>query len=461
VAAAGILLFGAHLYQAGRTGPVPRASLTPVPGTRVAQAPMLELPQLAVPALTPQTAPALTETPAPQPQRMGPTAPAPLFPPPPATRKKPAGFIGPAAPVPGPQWKGGPLPVLGPEVLRAMMDPRTARRAQRLRRLGVHMPADGVAVASPDPAARLAVRPEPGLPGAPARAEAKSLSDLAVRGSGKPPAQAGSTPAGTPTQKGEVRSPSVRTAGSVQATGTGSLPNLTATPGGAATGVKPATEDQGGEKQETGKRAVETADASTGGAPIRLRARLDRPRPEYRVGEWVALRFFASQPAHLRAYRVDAAGRVTRLFSTYSHEESSEPARSFSMMVKAGQPRPGQERVIAIGSARPLTRDELLDCLRSYLGEGPSENPAPGAEAASGPAEGAPATTPASSAPMPLAQALRAVIDAVSRGGDLPAGMAGLDRSAWSVAIGRFVSTPRTLQQSAAGRQPVEEGPAR
>jgi hypothetical protein len=72
-----------------------------------------------------------------------------------------------------------------------------------------------------------------------------------------------------------------------------------------------------------------------------------------------------------------------------------------------------------------------------------------------------PATTPASSAPMPLAQALRAVIDAVSRGSDLPAGMAGLDRSAWSVAIGRFVSTPRTLQQSAAGRQPVEEGPAR
>ena len=70
-----------------------------------------------------------------------------------------------------------------------------------------------------------------------------------------------------------------------------------------------------------------------------MQARLDRPRPEYQAGEWVALRFLASHPAHLRVYRVDATGRVTRLFSTYDRDDSSRPARTFSMMVKAGEPR--------------------------------------------------------------------------------------------------------------------------
>src|SRR5207244_9959167 len=48
----------------------------------------------------------------------------------------PSSFIGPRVPVRGPQWKRGALPAFSPEVLRAMMDPRAARRAQRLRRLG-------------------------------------------------------------------------------------------------------------------------------------------------------------------------------------------------------------------------------------------------------------------------------------------------------------------------------------
>src|SRR5205809_858688 len=69
-----------------------------------------------------------------------------------------------------------------------------------------------------------------------------------------------------------------------------------------------------------------TVPAATSG-PIRLQARLDRSRPEYREGEWVALRFLASQPAHLRVYRVDASGHVTRLFSTYDAADSSSPAR--------------------------------------------------------------------------------------------------------------------------------------
>src|SRR5205085_6830793 len=57
----------------------------------------------------------------------------------PALRLPPR-FIGPRVPARGPQWKRGALPAFSPEVLRAMMDPRAARRAQRLRRLGVVLP---------------------------------------------------------------------------------------------------------------------------------------------------------------------------------------------------------------------------------------------------------------------------------------------------------------------------------
>ena len=78
------------------------------------------------------------------------------------------------------------------------------------------------------------------------------------------------------------------------------------------------------------------------------------------------------------------------------------------------------------------------------MAEGPVENPTPAPTTAdSGTAAGATA------APLPLAEALRAVMDAVGRTGDLPAGAAGLDRASWSVAVGRFISSPKSYQQSA------------
>jgi hypothetical protein len=453
VAAAGILLFGARLYQAVRTGPVPRAAaVTPSPGPTLAQAPPLELPSPLAPSLAlPSQTPGLQTTPAPQPPTLGPPAPTPLFPPPPAIRRKPAGFIGPEAPVRGPQWKGAALPPLGPELLNAMMDPRAARRAPRLRRLGITVPEDAAVGLTPDPAARLAARPEPALPGPPGAKTAPTAAVGQPPGSEtKPSLPSRLAPARPSSLKGKVRPPAVLPAGPGPAPGAAAT--ASAAPGAGA-GTGPSSQSPGG--AGTKNEARETAAVPPGSPTIHLQARLDRARPEYRVGEWVALRFFASQPAHLRVYRVDAAGRVTRLFSTYSHEDSSQPARSFSMMVKAGQPGPGQERVVAIGSARPLSRDELLDCLRSYLTEGPSENPAPGPEPAAQPSEDTPVPSPAPAPLLPLADALRAVIAAVGRGGDLPAGMAGLERSAWSVAVGRFVSRPKGLQQSAVSAQPV------
>jgi len=190
---------------------------------------------------------------------------------------------------------------------------------------------------------------------------------------------------------------------------------------------------EGEKKPESpAKEAPAAAPAASKAQPIHLRALLNRPRPEYRVGEWVALRLFASQPAHLRVYRVDAAGHVTRIFSTYGREDTGHPARSFSMMLKAGESRPGSERVVAVGSARPLSRDELLSCLRDYLAEAPAESPAPAAGAA-----------PPAGDTLPLADALKAVSDAISRAGDMPQAAAPpLDRAAWSIAVGRFVSTP-------------------
>ena len=85
VAAAGILLFGARLYQAVQTGPVPRAAAaTPSPGPILAQVPPLELPSPLAPSLTlPLQTPAPQGAPATQSPTLGPPAPAPLFPPPP------------------------------------------------------------------------------------------------------------------------------------------------------------------------------------------------------------------------------------------------------------------------------------------------------------------------------------------------------------------------------------------
>jgi hypothetical protein len=160
---------------------------------------------------------------------------------------------------------------------------------------------------------------------------------------------------------------------------------------------------------------------------------------------------------HLRVYRVDAAGHVTRVFSTYGREDRGSPARTFSMMIKAGEPQPGQEGMVAIGSARPLTRDELLACLRAYRAEGPVTSAAstgPPATASSSPSGGVP-----TAAPPPLTDVLKTVIDAVGQTADMPdTAAAPLERSAWSIAVGRFTSAERKLS-AVSGPQSAKESP--
>lgn len=351
------------------------------------------------------------------------------------------------APVRGPQWRHAPLPAFSPELVQAMMDPRAARRARRLRRLGITLPVDS-ASAQP-PAGRPTTATDAVLQKAKRVAAAPTdAAPLAPAGSHLPPATGSASPQRAPgTEIARLDRAEPPGAGPAN-----SAPAASAIEGPKADSAKTAVSDGGaGEGKPAGEGGKADGDKQVGaapppaaGPPVRLQARVDPPRPAYRVGEWVALRFLASRPVHLRVYRVDAAGRVTRVFSTYSRAEAGSPARTFSTMVKAGEPKPGQEGMIAIGSTRPLTHDELLSCLRAAMSE-PSAGSAPPADAAS------------------PADPLKAVIDAVGRAADTPeTAPAPLDRSGWSVAIGRFTSAPRKLSDDqgppARGRQSAAEG---
>jgi hypothetical protein len=315
-----------------------------------------------------------------------------------------------------------------------MMDPRAARRARRLRWLGITLPADSAVAAPrsgpPSPPARTDQRKAKQIVTAPTAAERPAVP----MGGHAPPATGGASPdAAAATRIARLdRTDPARTEPASGAPAASATDGAKADPAKLAAGEagsgegKPAGESGNGESRK--KEAA--APPPVAGPPVRLQARVDPPRPAYRVGEWVALRFLASRPVHLRVYRVDAAGQVTRVFSTYSRDEAGSPARTFSMMVKAGEPKPGQEGMIAIGSTRPLTHDELVSCLRASMPDPPAGSaPAPVNADAAAPTD-----------------ALKAVIDAVGRAADTPdIAPAPLDRSGWSVAIGQFTSAARKL----------------
>jgi hypothetical protein len=362
----------------------------------------------------------------------------------------------------GPEWERAPLPVISPEVLQAMQNPRAVRRARHLLRMGFVPPPEpastpGHPVAGPGPRAAGPVRPKQVAAGRSVVAADSGSSQIHAP-SGREAAGA-EPPAPTAIARLVRPGPDGHGPGSV----TPERADTPAHPGGRVAAAKPvAVGESGPHEAKLGGESRGKAEAGSGatppaasGAPIRLQAHLDHPQSEYRVGEWVAVRFLASQPVHLRVYRVDAAGHVTRVFSTYGRDDRGSPAQTFSVMVKAGEPRPGQEGMVAIGSARPLTRDELLTCLRAYLAEGPANS-----EASVGPAA-APSPAPnggaATTDPPPLAHVLETVIDAVRRTTDTPdAASAPLDRSAWSIAVGRFTSAERKLSAASGPRSAKE-----
>src|SRR5207249_738108 len=82
----------------------------------------------------------------------------PALSPPPLLPPGPLPASGDLAPVRGPVWQHAPLPAFSPELLQAMMDPRAARRARHLRRLGI-VPAE--------PASSLPASRQPASPAVP------------------------------------------------------------------------------------------------------------------------------------------------------------------------------------------------------------------------------------------------------------------------------------------------------
>jgi hypothetical protein len=320
-----------------------------------------------------------------------------------------------------------------------MQNPRAVRRAEHLRRLGLIPP--------PEPA------PVPAVPvAAPAHNEPRSGKKVEATGVVLAAAGMRQGPPSRVPESGATERPAHAAAakpGQPDAASHGPTSSPTGA-AGADTGGKPAatqTASSEGRPHETKPAGDQSAGpAVLTKSPIWLRAHVDNPHSEYQTGQWVTVRFLASQPVHLRVYRVDAAGHVTRVFSTYSKVDQGSPARTFSMMVKAGEPRPGPEGMVAIGSARPLTRDELLACLRASLAEGPSDSTTPGG---SGTAAAPAGKSPDAAPPVAPGDALKAVIDAVGNAADLPeAAAAPLDRSAWSIAIGRFISADRKLSSA-------------
>lgn len=429
------LLIGGTFSSILRTAPQPRPAQAPPAREPVV---VSTLPPAGLPAPTagpPAPAKPSAERPPSKSESAAPVPPVVPFAPPPAA------VLGPPAPVRGPEWKKAPLPVVSPEVLRAMLNPRAVRRARHLRRLGI--PAEALLAPPPGDAHaagahREAGRPAHPKPAVPRRTVVAAASGVAPGLAAPAPVAAGSTTL-APAETAKGAQP--------EAAGKSPTSGPDAEAGGAGdrkpAGESPAAAETAGK----GAAGTEAATVSSRG-PIWIRALLDRSRSEYRVGEWVVVRFLASQPVHLRVYRVDAAGHVTRVFSTYGREDRGSPARTFSMMVKAGEPRPGAEGIVAIGSARPLTRDELLSCLRAALGESPA--PAGAAIAPNADDPGGAAAT------LPAPNALQSVIDAVANATDTPeTAPAPLDRASWSVAVGRFVSSDRKL--SAAGGARTEK----
>jgi hypothetical protein len=143
-------------------------------------------------------------------------------------------------------------------------------------------------------------------------------------------------------------------------------------------------------------------------APLRLRLTIDGGSGQ-RVapGQLALVRVAASAPCHVAVYRIDAHGRITPLLSL-SGAARMKPASAFSLAVKVS-PVAGatgqvvRERVVAIGSRRPLTSQEAQICVQGF---------APASDDSSDPAQ------PVQE--MPLAAALRALADYAGR---QPAGL--------------------------------------
>src|SRR5437879_7548498 len=288
--------------------------IRPAPRTSVASVPPGGLPPAAAapPAARSGMAASFAGPPAPalpaggdEPRTPGADLPA-LPPAPRSAATSPPALVGPPAPARGPDWKRAPLPAVSPEVLQAMLNPRAVRRARHLLRLGLVPPPEP---ASPQEGSLAMAQHRIAGPAHPKGAAAAAAAPVPRPVGSHPPsgyAAAGAeAPVPTAITKRERPEPASHEFGSL----TPASPATPADPGGKSaaaqpTGAsgstpheaKPDGESGGKEAAADGRTAAPAADR----APIRLQARLNHPRSEYRVGEWVAVRFLASQPVHLR-----------------------------------------------------------------------------------------------------------------------------------------------------------------
>jgi hypothetical protein len=141
-------------------------------------------------------------------------------------------------------------------------------------------------------------------------------------------------------------------------------------------------------------------------APLRLQLTIDGTSGGYVApGQMALVRVAASAPCHVAVYRIDARGRITALLSL-SGAARMKPASAFSLAVKAGSTSgPAiRERVVAIGSRRPLSPQEAQLCLRAFPPAGDDTE----------------AIAPQPVQEMPLAAALQALADYAGR---QPAGL--------------------------------------
>jgi len=329
----------------------------------------------------------------------------------------PGPIIGPIAP-PRPGYVGKPLPLPNRDQVRFLLrhDP-----------LALVPPVDPLRIAPGSPA------PPPASPGSPPpRKEPAATAVLAHRQEmGRPPqdravpprdsqliarALAGSligidageirtlkpvAGASPPAASGADRSSPPAT-GSAASAGTSGAPE---TPSPAASReAKP-----GAEETQRPRVAVE--------APLRLQLTIDGGSGRHVApGQMALVRVAASAPCHVAVYRIDARGRITALLSL-SGAARMKPASAFSLAVKASSTSgPAiRERVIAIGSRRPLSPQEAQFCLRAFPPEGDNTE----------------AIAPQPVQEMALAEALQALADYAGRqpagltaapGGATPAG---------------------------------------
>jgi hypothetical protein len=383
----------------------------------------------------------------------------------PLSPQPPNGFIGPIAPV-GPGYVGKPLPLPNQAQVRYLLrhDPLASVPAADPLRIapltppapvtpsksGAHSlaasariapasarPPKEVAAAHPAPgdpmalapglpplATRLSLpttlapsilpqstAPASGTPGAavsggePGGADASPRSPAAQEtSSGAAPASPGTSSNAAPSVAAPGSSPSAPAPDASPAPVTTVAPSPGTLPAAGTATVPPGeTKGEGTERRP----AIEE--------PLRLQLAIsDGSGRRFAPGQMALVHVTASAPCHVAVYRIDAFGRITPLLSL-AGSARMKPASAFSLAARVSPTLAGKtpdqatgavsrERVIAIGSRRPLSARDVELCLRGFT-------PA-GDEKSSDPAQ------PVQE--MPLAAALRALADYAGR---QPAGL--------------------------------------